>query len=498
MKKQKKHGQSCGPWRKGKLLGKGGNADVWEAEDKEQRCVALKVLKNRHRDSEPYRRFVNEVIIGRKLKDQKGILPVIADSQPERTDASLPAWLAMPIALPIHKGLKNANPETVVLAITEIAETLASLAAQGIHHRDIKPDNLYLHDGKWVVGDFGLVSFPEKEELTEAGKKLGPMFYIAPEMLSNPHTADGNRADVYSLSKTLWVLASGQNYPLPGEQRADVKSLTLSAWTSHERAYLLDSLLERCTRTEPERRPKMEDVARELRTWLTPTEFAELPKDLRGYASRIGRIVQPKIRQREMRERLSRKAAVDGDRLADIVDETIRTLGSTVRSVIPGEIVYNDSMGLLGVVEEEIAVIEGQNFRHGGYIYRRGKMLKASDGIVTLFSGIQVAISRDDELTLIAAHIVAPHIEISSNTLSMGDKEIYFERRKMRLVWYKRTTRIPLRSALENEAIGELTAGLSNTLADAIGRFTQTLEIVSELDPSSLQELIQKEVLGQR
>lgn len=34
---------------------------------------------------------------------------------------------------------------------------LASLAAEGAAHRDIKPGNLFELDGQWVVGDFGLV-----------------------------------------------------------------------------------------------------------------------------------------------------------------------------------------------------------------------------------------------------------------------------------------------------------------------------------------------------
>jgi serine/threonine protein kinase len=64
-------------------------------------------------------------------------------------------------------------------------ETLVNLHDSDISHRDIKPDNLYLLDGNWVLADFGIASFPGKEAITEAGRKLGPMFYIAPEMLNS-------------------------------------------------------------------------------------------------------------------------------------------------------------------------------------------------------------------------------------------------------------------------------------------------------------------------
>jgi serine/threonine protein kinase len=90
------------------------------------------------------------------------------------------------------------------------------LADKNVSHRDVKPGNLYSFEGRWTIGDFGLVSYPNKEALTAEGKTLGPQHFLAPEMISNPRHADGTKADVYSPAKTLWVLATGQNYPPPG------------------------------------------------------------------------------------------------------------------------------------------------------------------------------------------------------------------------------------------------------------------------------------------
>jgi serine/threonine protein kinase len=51
----------------------------------------------------------------------------------------------MPIATKIKVALGD-DPalETVIEAIAAISDTLAALAAEGISHRDIKPDNLYI------------------------------------------------------------------------------------------------------------------------------------------------------------------------------------------------------------------------------------------------------------------------------------------------------------------------------------------------------------------
>jgi hypothetical protein len=89
-------------------------------------------------------------------------------------------------------------------------------------------------------------------------------------MLNNSATANGQPADVYSFAKTLWVLATGQRFPLPGEMKRSVPPLTISAYVQDSRAPLLDSVIEAATSFDSAKRPTMDVVARELRTWLRP------------------------------------------------------------------------------------------------------------------------------------------------------------------------------------------------------------------------------------
>lgn len=108
----------------------------------------------------------------------------------------------MPIAVPLLDAL-GGTPEfpQVVQAVEHIARTLADLAADGVSHRDIKPDNLFQLNGEWAVGDFGLVKYPERESATRHGRRLGPLYFMAPEMRQNADTANAELADVYSLAK---------------------------------------------------------------------------------------------------------------------------------------------------------------------------------------------------------------------------------------------------------------------------------------------------------
>jgi serine/threonine protein kinase len=81
------------------------------------------------------------------------------------------SWYVMPVATPIRQALRDdPKPQDVVAAVAEVAGTLESLAVEGVAHRDIKPDNLLRLDDRWVMGDFGLVTYPEKDPRTEHGQ----------------------------------------------------------------------------------------------------------------------------------------------------------------------------------------------------------------------------------------------------------------------------------------------------------------------------------------
>jgi uncharacterized protein YjbI with pentapeptide repeats len=261
-------GESIGPWLLRERLGAGGNGEVWKA-DCDGWVVALKILRSRDPKGEAYARFRSEIDVLRKLQRHKGILPLLDASLPDSPSRDSPAWLAMPPAIPTTNLLSKDtwSLQRAVQAIAAISKTLASLHSMKIAHRDIKPDNLFWYEEKWVVGDFGLVAYPDKRALTKPGRKVGPLYYMAPEMMLHPEKADGRPADVFSLAKTLWVLATGQNYPPQGPQRVD-SGTTINRFVPHPRARLLDEIVHEATQDEPEKRPTMSQIAVDLRRWL--------------------------------------------------------------------------------------------------------------------------------------------------------------------------------------------------------------------------------------
>ena len=291
-----------------KELGSGGNGSVWQVRtDGDPARYAIKILKS----NTPYfrSRFAAEVTVLAEHPGD-GVLPLI-DSH-LATEPGDVSWFVMPYAKPLREALGDlASPETVLDAVATYAEALARLAAQDISHRDIKPDNLFQRDGKWEVGDFGLVEFPGKQSLTGPGDRVGPMHFHAPEMLEHAAEADGRPADVWSLAKTLWALLTGQRWPLPGEFRPGAP-YSLREWITYPWAAELDSLIIKCTQYRPERRPRMDEVADELRACLAEPPEQRPDADLDDLRERVRALASPYLRVDEVKEQREQRFK-DGD-----------------------------------------------------------------------------------------------------------------------------------------------------------------------------------------
>jgi len=303
----------CGTWL---LLDRidgqhGGNGDVYRCRDTggatDGMEAAVKILKReRAHQRDRISRFRNEVDFLLRRGSHPGVLPLLDYALPD--DPTKPSWYVMPLAVPLVTAL-GTSPDlsSVVTAIRRIAKTLASLAASGVAHRDIKPDNLFQLNGDWVIGDFGLVKYPEQEQVTRHGRPLGPYFFMAPEMRRDADTADGELADVYSLAKTLWAVAAGRLYPPPGELRSDRPGLRLSSHVTSATASSLDPLLERSTADDPSARPTMDEFAAEL-SWWSDSSPISIQVDLSGYKEDVRRLWEANaiVREESNDQRLNR------------------------------------------------------------------------------------------------------------------------------------------------------------------------------------------------
>lgn len=251
-----------GNWKLIKEIGWGGNSSVWAVENiSTNELLVIKLLKKEHETAK--KRFIDEIKIISENQDILGVMKIFDNSA--KTDNTY--WYVMPKAKPLNKFLFDKPITVKVDAILNIAKILSRLHAKGVSHRDIKIQNLFFEDN-FIIGDFGLVDYPEKEEgLTIAGNSLGPRWTIAPEMRNNPENSDGRLADVYSLSKTLWILLTGIEKGFEG-QYSPSGSVGLQNHSADIYTNILEDLLVKSTENDPKLRPTIDEFVSTLSSWI--------------------------------------------------------------------------------------------------------------------------------------------------------------------------------------------------------------------------------------
>lgn len=119
-------------------------------------------------------------------------------------------YIKMELLTPLTKALPtDVSEETVIKIAKDMCHALMLCKKQGIVHRDIKPQNIFVSPyGDYKLGDFGIAKTVEK---TTGGTKIGTYKYMAPEVYNNrPYNA---QADIYSLGLVLYWLLNKRRMP---------------------------------------------------------------------------------------------------------------------------------------------------------------------------------------------------------------------------------------------------------------------------------------------
>ncbi|MCA0376318.1 MAG: serine/threonine protein kinase [Gemmatimonadetes bacterium] len=203
-------GRTLGKYRVTRLLGIGGFAWVYEAVDTDLELpVALKVLRPDVAElPDALARFRREATTAARLRHPR--IVTVRDI----ASADGYTWVAMDLHRQSLAGLLAHAPQLAESACIRlgigVAEALACAHANGVVHRDIKPDNILLDEqGEAVVADFGLArAFSGGTALSSTGQVLGTPQYFSPEQARGLEL-DG-RSDLYALGVMLYRCATGR------------------------------------------------------------------------------------------------------------------------------------------------------------------------------------------------------------------------------------------------------------------------------------------------
>lgn len=262
-----------------KRIGRGGNGIVYEVEDKLGNRYAKKNLKNTA-NNKAYQRFKDEISILLNLKSVPGIIPMIDHHFPVNITKNNFPYYIMPLGIPIKDYiLRIENDEHLFTSIFKLCETIEHLHKKGITHRDIKPENLLVIDDEIYLSDFGLANFPKKKRISVLNESIGPKWTIAPEMKRISSKSAFKKADIYSLTKTIWMLVTRNWYGFEGQYipnsnisldkfitLAINETRTIGNWYYFS-IVLLERLLQKGTDNNPDNRPTIDEFTEALKYW---------------------------------------------------------------------------------------------------------------------------------------------------------------------------------------------------------------------------------------
>ncbi len=261
------------------VIGQGGMATVYRARDTRlDREVALKVMHPHLQSAKEAReRFSREALSVARLQ-HPGIMEIY-DYSGEGSEVSFIATELL--TGPTLRRFADEHPEIpaeiAACFIIAVARALKVAHAEGIIHRDVKPENVLLHRNREVkLTDFGIAQLLDAQSMTSTGQVLGSPGHMAPEQVEGNESTE--RSDLFSLGTVLYLLATGR-LPFSGRNPHQVlKQIVDGKYPDplHVRpsiGTILRAIIVRCLQVDPERRYP---------------NAAELEADLSDFVKQVG------------------------------------------------------------------------------------------------------------------------------------------------------------------------------------------------------------------
>lgn len=275
------------------LLGEGGMGSVFAAVHVHTgRKVALKwMLPELATTPEMCERFYREARAAGRI-DHPNVVGVLDVGEHEGS-----LFLVMPILHGI--SFRDALDEdrlddvTILDVLIQAMRGVAAAHAQGVIHRDLKPDNIFLCEGpdgsmrEPKVLDFGISKVSSHDEAvnkvaTRTGAVMGTPHYMSLEQVSGAKDVDA-RADVYAMGVIAYEALTG-HLPFDADsfgalilRIGTVDPKAPSTWRPDLPEVLSDVLLEAIARNATNRFPDIRSFAKALEIWSGGIRF-ELPR----------------------------------------------------------------------------------------------------------------------------------------------------------------------------------------------------------------------------
>ncbi|WP_067169342.1 serine/threonine-protein kinase [Microtetraspora niveoalba] len=267
-----------GPYRLLRRLGEGGMGVVHLALDPHGRQVAVKVLRPEvTQDDLARRRLSREVETMRRVRSAHIAEVLDADvtgHRPYIVTRYVPGR-------PLDEIVKQDGPLSVDALLrvgAGVAEALAAVHAAGVIHRDLKPGNVLMLDGRPVLIDFGIAQAVDATRLTQTGMFIGTPGYLAPEIIEG-HEA-GPEVDVHAWAGTLLYAATG--LPPFGKGTLEMIFYNITSGKANVSAApaLIQPVLRAALQREPSKRPSAAELSRQVTRLMASGGRVRVPDEI--------------------------------------------------------------------------------------------------------------------------------------------------------------------------------------------------------------------------
>ena len=271
------------------LLGEGGMGAVYKANDRElDRVVALKVIRPELAvHPEVLARFKQELILARKVT-HRNVIRIFDLGEVDGTKFITMDYVEGQDLKGLIKSKGKLPTEAVVQIIKQVCLALEAAHAEGVVHRDLKPQNIMVDQQSRVyVMDFGIARSVEPGGMTQTGMLVGTPEYMSPEQVRGEHV--GPRSDVFALGLILYELLTGK---MPFE--ADTAQASMFKRTKEPARpaiqvdpsvpQFLSEVARKSLEIDPKRRyQSTREVADDLETWLQGNSKVPWTTTLTGF-----------------------------------------------------------------------------------------------------------------------------------------------------------------------------------------------------------------------
>jgi len=189
------------------VLGQGSMGIVYRGRDESlDREVALKVMGAGGADPDGHARFRREALAAARLQHPNIVTIYELGEHDGRPFIAMELLEGLDLRDAIEAGLRP-DPRTTLPLVLQVLAGLGHAHEHGVVHRDVKPSNVFLPQGRPAkLMDFGVARLSGGG--TTAGTIVGTPNYMSPEQVTGAPV--DNRSDLFSTGLILYELVTGE------------------------------------------------------------------------------------------------------------------------------------------------------------------------------------------------------------------------------------------------------------------------------------------------